>query len=200
MATGLRDDAVDFGQPESLAAPRLGREERLEDTIDLAVGNSTARIGDGDPNVRAAARFRLGLDVLVVQHDRLDLDRQPSAESGRFAGVAEQLDHDSLDLLGLTYLGDVTRDDDRSLDVARNTDRAEPAGPGRRRPVKLTSFDARPVDAVSFGTQRELLAERDRMRAAGLRVFESDVKPHDRYLMERFITGSVIVTGLRSVT
>jgi len=74
-------------------------------------------------------------------------------------------------------------------------DRAEPPGPGRRRPVELTTFDGRAVDAVSFPAQRDLLAERDRMRHAGLRTFESDVKPHDRHLMERFITGSVIVTG-----
>jgi DNA polymerase-2 len=74
-------------------------------------------------------------------------------------------------------------------------DRAEPEGPGRRRPVELTSFDGRPVDAVSFSSQRDLLAERDRMRAADLRTFESDVKPHDRYLMERFVTGAARVTG-----
>jgi DNA polymerase-2 len=74
-------------------------------------------------------------------------------------------------------------------------DRAEPEGPGRRRPVELTSFDGRPVDAVSFSSQRDLLAERDRMRATDLRTFESDVKPHDRYLMERFVTGAARVTG-----
>lgn len=74
-------------------------------------------------------------------------------------------------------------------------DRAEPPGPGRRRPVELTSFDGRPVDAVSFSSQRELLARRDAMRAAALRTFESDVRPHDRYLMERFVTGAAHVTG-----
>jgi DNA polymerase-2 len=66
---------------------------------------------------------------------------------------------------------------------------------GQRRPVALLGPQGRPVEAVYFDTQRSLLAERDRLRQAGSQPFEADVRPADRYLMERFITGACRVTG-----
>ncbi|MAQ18655.1 MAG: DNA polymerase II [Sandaracinus sp.] len=66
---------------------------------------------------------------------------------------------------------------------------------GRRQPVELQSLQGRPVDAVYFATQRELIAERQRLRERVLRTQEGDVKPHDRFLMERFVTGSLAVRG-----
>jgi DNA polymerase-2 len=66
---------------------------------------------------------------------------------------------------------------------------------GQRKAVALASMQNRPVDAVYFHTQRELLAERGRLAAAGQRVYEADVKPVERTLMERFILGGVEVTG-----
>ncbi len=74
-------------------------------------------------------------------------------------------------------------------------DRRVPSEAGRRRPVELQSLAGRPVDAVYFGSQRDLVAERARIRQGMGRTLEGTVKPHDRFLMERFVTGSVCVEG-----
>jgi DNA polymerase-2 len=66
---------------------------------------------------------------------------------------------------------------------------------GRRVARPLTSLARDPVDAVYFRWQRALVEERERARAAGEVVFESDVKPSDRYLMERFVTGGMHIEG-----
>lgn len=52
-----------------------------------------------------------------------------------------------------------------------------------------------PVDAVYFQSQRALVLERERIRGAGGVALESDVKPADRFLMERFVTGAVHLRG-----
>lgn len=66
---------------------------------------------------------------------------------------------------------------------------------GRRAERELTTFDGRPVDALYFRSRRMLYEERDRMRAEGLETLESDVKPADRWVMERFITGGLSIEG-----
>ena len=67
---------------------------------------------------------------------------------------------------------------------------------GRRRPLALHSAAAEPVDAVYFDSLRALRAERDRLLAHGEAVFEGDVLPCERYLMERFITGGCRASGV----
>jgi len=64
-----------------------------------------------------------------------------------------------------------------------------------RRPVKLTAFDGSPVDAVYFRTQNDLFRSRDRLRVQGTPTFEADVRPEERFLMERFIHGCVEIEG-----
>ncbi|HEY6460804.1 MAG TPA: DNA polymerase II, partial [Polyangiaceae bacterium] len=66
---------------------------------------------------------------------------------------------------------------------------------GRRVSRPLRTFQGQPVDAVYFRSQRALLDERDRIRATLGTVLESDLKPSDRVLMERFITGPMTVEG-----
>ena len=66
---------------------------------------------------------------------------------------------------------------------------------GERKAVELRGLHGRPVDAVYFATQRELRDERRRLREGLLHTQEGDVKPHDRFLMERFVTGSMTVRG-----
>lgn len=66
---------------------------------------------------------------------------------------------------------------------------------GRRKSVALSSLDGRPVDAVYFPTQRSLLTERQRVREEAGVVFEGTIKPHDRFLMERFVTGAFELEG-----
>lgn len=66
---------------------------------------------------------------------------------------------------------------------------------GRRAERPLVTLEGEPVDAVYFRAQKRLVEERDRLREAGEVVLESDVKPSDRYLMERFVTGAMLVEG-----
>ena len=66
---------------------------------------------------------------------------------------------------------------------------------GRRAEVNLRTFDDRPVDALYFRSRRALYEERDRLRANGVETLESDVKPADRWVMERFITGGLGIEG-----
>ncbi len=71
--------------------------------------------------------------------------------------------------------------------------RAQASPPGvRRRPVALATLAAVPVDALYFRSRRELEAFRER---PGSEIYESDVRPADRFLMERFVTGPMTLHG-----
>ncbi len=67
---------------------------------------------------------------------------------------------------------------------------------GTRRAVELDSMEGKPVDAVYFTSQRALMDERDRLlRDDGYLALEADIWPSDRFLMERFITGTMVIEG-----
>lgn len=66
---------------------------------------------------------------------------------------------------------------------------------GRRVERPLVALDGTPVDAVYFRSQRQLVEERERLRDALVLPLESDIKPADRYLMERFVTGALRIEG-----
>lgn len=66
---------------------------------------------------------------------------------------------------------------------------------GERTAVELCSMDGEPVDAVYFKSQRSLVQERDLLHEQGRRPLEADVKPSDRFLMERFVTGALQLNG-----
>ncbi|PJB33974.1 MAG: hypothetical protein CO108_29695, partial [Deltaproteobacteria bacterium CG_4_9_14_3_um_filter_63_12] len=66
---------------------------------------------------------------------------------------------------------------------------------GRRRELKLKTPAGRPVDGVYFATRRLLLDERERLRGQGHWPYEADLRPEERFLMERFITAGVEVRG-----
>ena len=70
----------------------------------------------------------------------------------------------------------------------------------RRAALPLATMRGEPVDALYFRSQRALVEERDRIRESMGVTFESDVKPHERFLMERFVTGSVSLRGRRKMT
>jgi DNA polymerase II len=65
----------------------------------------------------------------------------------------------------------------------------------RQRQRPLATLQSDPVDAAYFRSQRAMIAERQRLRAAARTTFESDVKPADRFLMERFVTASMTLEG-----
>ena len=71
--------------------------------------------------------------------------------------------------------------------------RGQASPPGvRRRQVKLATLAGEPVDALYFRSQRELEAFRERSNPG---LYESDVRAADRFLMERFVTGPMILHG-----
>jgi len=74
-------------------------------------------------------------------------------------------------------------------------ERSVQSAAGQRREVDLLSLDGAPVDALYFETQRALVAERERLLDAQALPMEADVKPVERFLMERFITGGLRVSG-----
>ena len=65
----------------------------------------------------------------------------------------------------------------------------------RRCPVSLATLDGAPVDALYFRSTRALHDARRTLKAAGATACESDIRPQDRYLMERFITGPARIQG-----
>lgn len=82
---------------------------------------------------------------------------------------------------------------------AAQREQAEAALLGERavelRPLALTDFHKRPVLGLYCRQYRHLLRLEKRLREAGVEVYEADVRPPERYLMERFITGPVWFGG-----
>ena len=66
---------------------------------------------------------------------------------------------------------------------------------GRRDPRPLRTREGLDVDAVYFRSRRALIAERERLRSVLGVALESDVKPSDRFLMERFVNAGMTLRG-----
>jgi len=62
--------------------------------------------------------------------------------------------------------------------------------------VPLVDFQNNPVHACYFSSQKDLNIARSRLWQENLQPLEADIRPTDRYLMERFITGAMSVEGL----
>ncbi|MFC5462720.1 DNA polymerase II [Massilia niabensis] len=63
------------------------------------------------------------------------------------------------------------------------------------RPLSLCDFRQRPVLGLYCRHYRQLLRLEKRLREHGVDVYEADIRPPERYLMERFITAPVAFTG-----
>lgn len=63
------------------------------------------------------------------------------------------------------------------------------------RPLGLRDFHHRPVLGLYCQQHRQLMRIDKRLSQAGVDVFEADVRPPERYLMERFITAPVWFSG-----
>jgi DNA polymerase-2 len=63
------------------------------------------------------------------------------------------------------------------------------------RPLALNDFHHRPVLGLYCTQYRQLLKLAKRLREHGIDVYESDIRPPERYLMERFITAPVQFGG-----
>jgi DNA polymerase II len=73
--------------------------------------------------------------------------------------------------------------------------RSEDFDTGRRVPLALRTMAGGAVDGVYFRNTRQLRAARESLGEVDWVACESDIRPVDRFLMERFITGPVRVEG-----
>ena len=78
--------------------------------------------------------------------------------------------------------------------IRQNNQVKLPAGVVRK-PLALKSFQHDAVDGLYFNQQRTLNQLREHLSYDKSQLFESDIKPPERYLMERFITASIEITG-----
>jgi DNA polymerase-2 len=63
------------------------------------------------------------------------------------------------------------------------------------RPLNLLDFQHRPLIGLYCQHHRQLMKLDKQLREAGIDVYEADIRPPDRYLMERFITAPVEFGG-----
>jgi DNA polymerase-2 len=64
-----------------------------------------------------------------------------------------------------------------------------------RKPLELSSMEGTIVDCLYFNTVSQLQECAERLRAAAYPVYESDIHPVERFLMERFVCGGFEVNG-----
>lgn len=62
-------------------------------------------------------------------------------------------------------------------------------------PLQLKDFRRRPVFGLYCGQQRQLQRLEKRLRENGIPIYEADIRPPERFLMERFITAPVWFSG-----
>ena len=66
---------------------------------------------------------------------------------------------------------------------------------GRRgvaiKPLKLANFSGDAMSAIYFDSQQQLYRGRDRLTQQGIACYESDIRPTERFLCERFITAAI---------
>ena len=65
----------------------------------------------------------------------------------------------------------------------------------RHQLIKLKDFQGSPVHACYFRNQRDLNVARSKLSAKQIVALEADVRPTDRFLMERFINGALSISG-----
>ncbi|MEX3819134.1 DNA polymerase II [Paraburkholderia sp. BR14262] len=63
------------------------------------------------------------------------------------------------------------------------------------RPLNLCDFQRRPVLGLYSPQYRALAGHAKRLAKAGVDVYEADIQPPERYMMERFITAPVLLRG-----
>ncbi|CAN7535604.1 DNA polymerase II [Pseudoduganella sp. LjRoot289] len=72
------------------------------------------------------------------------------------------------------------------------------AGGGQQADVRelpLKTFEQQPVVGIYCSHYKQLTALERTLRERGIKLYEADIRPPERYLMERFITASVQIEG-----
>jgi len=78
--------------------------------------------------------------------------------------------------------------------IARNNKLPLPSNV-KRKPLELLNFNNEPVDGLYFKQQRDLNKLRQHLSYDKTQLYESEIKPAERFLMERFITASLQIEG-----
>ncbi|MCK5647902.1 MAG: DNA polymerase II [Gammaproteobacteria bacterium] len=66
--------------------------------------------------------------------------------------------------------------------------------------LQLKDFQHQPVAGVYFNSQRMLYQARELLQQLDIRHYEADIRPVERYLTERFLTGPVTISGINNNT
>ncbi len=61
------------------------------------------------------------------------------------------------------------------------------------KPLQLKDFEHKPVSALYFNSQHSLYQARELLQSLKIRHYEADIRPVERYLTERFLTGPVAI-------
>lgn len=83
----------------------------------------------------------------------------------------------------------------RRTDLPAITEQMQHRSGWRFRDVALKTLAGDDAVALYFMRQRDIYELRDRLKTQHIPLFESDIKPSDRFLMERFARGSVTIRG-----
>lgn len=79
--------------------------------------------------------------------------------------------------------------------VPHSTDANLTIKAAERKELKLTAMDGTPVDCLYFNNFSAFHESREQLARAGICLYESDINPVERYLMERFVTGGFEATA-----
>jgi len=63
------------------------------------------------------------------------------------------------------------------------------------KPLALKAFNQVNVAALYFSTLRDFYQAREALKNQGIKCYEDDIRPDDRFLMERFITADITFSG-----
>lgn len=66
------------------------------------------------------------------------------------------------------------------------------------KPLELNSFNQHSISGVYFKSQQQLYRAREILQQQNIPCFESDIRPTERFLTERFITGPVSIRSTQS--
>lgn len=66
------------------------------------------------------------------------------------------------------------------------------------KPVALKAFNQANMSALYFSTLREFYQAREALKHHQIKCYEDDIRPDDRFLMERFITADIVFAGQQS--
>lgn len=67
------------------------------------------------------------------------------------------------------------------------------------KPLALKTFNQQAVIGVYFNKLRDFYVTKDLFKQHGIKCYEDDIRPDERYLMERFITGQIEFIGKQTI-